>query len=59
MTFHREGQTIVIEDVPAEECQNCGEAYVADTVTEQLLAMTTEARKAHAHVLVRPFAPAA
>ena len=59
VTFHRDGQTVVVNEVPAEVCENCGEAYVAEDVTEQLLEMAAEARKAHAQVLVRAFAPAA
>jgi len=59
VTFHRDGQTVVVNDVPAEVCENCSEAYLAEAVTEQLLAMAAEARSAHARVLVRPFAPAA
>ena len=59
VTFHRDGQTVVVNDVPAEVCENCGEAYVAEDVTEQLLQMAAEARSAHAQVLVRRFAPAA
>ncbi len=59
VTFHRDGQTVVVNEVPAEVCENCGEAYVAEDVTAQLLEMAAEARQAHAQVLVRPFAPAA
>ena len=59
VTFHRDGYTLVVNDVPADVCENCGEAYVDEAVTEQLLAMAAEARKAHATVLVRGFAPAA
>jgi hypothetical protein len=61
VTFHRGGYTLVINEVPAEVCENCGEAYVDEDVTEQLLDMAAEARKrkAHATVLVRDFAPAA
>ena len=59
VTFHRDGQTVVVNDVPAQVCENCGEAYVDEDVTEQVLAMAAEARKAHAQVLVRAFAPAA
>ena len=59
VTFHRDGYTLVINEVPAEVCENCGEAYVDDDVTAQLLEMAAEARKAHATVLVRDFAPAA
>lgn len=59
VTFHRNGQTVVVNEVPADVCENCGEAYVAEDVTEQVLQMAAEARQAHAQVLVRDFAPAA
>jgi YgiT-type zinc finger domain-containing protein len=59
VTFHREGQTVVVNRVPAEVCENCGEAYVAEDVTAQVLEIAANARKAHAQVLVRDFAPAA
>jgi len=59
VTFHREGQTVVVNEVPAEVCENCGEAYVGDDVTEKVLEIAAEARRARAQVLVRDFAPAA
>lgn len=59
ITFHRDGQTVVVNEVPADICENCGEAYVAEDVTTQVLAMAEEARNAQAQVLVRDFAPAA
>jgi YgiT-type zinc finger domain-containing protein len=59
VTFHRHGQTVVVNEVPAEICENCGEAYVAEDVTEQVLEIAAEARRAQAQVLVRDFAPAA
>ena len=59
VTFHREGQTVVVNEVPAEVCENCGEAYVAEEVTAQVLEIAADARKARAQVLVRDFAPAA
>ena len=59
VTFHRDGQTIVVNEVPAEVCENCGEAYVDENVTEQLLAIAADAREARAQVLVRDFVPAA
>ena len=58
LTFHRDGQTVVINKVPAEVCENCGEAYVAEDVTAKVLEIAVHARKAHAQVLVRDFAPA-
>jgi YgiT-type zinc finger domain-containing protein len=59
VTFHRDGQTVVVNEVPADVCENCGEAYVVEEVTEKVLEIAAEARKAHAQVLVRDFAPAA
>ena len=59
VTFHREGQTVVVNEVPAEVCENCCEAYVAEDVTAQVLEIAAHARKDHAQVLVRDFAPAA
>jgi YgiT-type zinc finger domain-containing protein len=59
VTFHREGQTVVVNEVPAEVCENCGEAYVAEDVAAQVLEIAAHARKAQAQVLVRDFAPAA
>ena len=59
VTFHRDGQTVVVNEVPAEVCENCGEAYVDEGVTTQLLEIAAAARNAQAQVLVRDFAPAA
>jgi YgiT-type zinc finger domain-containing protein len=59
VTFHRDGRTLVVNEVPAEVCENCGEAYIAEDVTAQLLAIADEAGTARATVLVRDFAPAA
>jgi hypothetical protein len=43
--------------VPAEVCEICGEAYVSDDVTAQVLEIAALARRAQAQVLVRDFAP--
>jgi len=59
VTFHHGGQTVVVNEVPAEVCENCGEAYVSEEVTAQLLEIAAQARKPEAQVLVRDFAPAA
>lgn len=37
MTLERHNTLIVYRDVPAEICRNCGEAYLDETVTGQLL----------------------
>lgn len=59
VTFYRDRHTVVINEVPADVRYNCGEAYIAEDVTTQALAIAAEARKAQAQVLVRDFAPAA
>lgn len=59
VTFHRDRRTVVINEVPADVCENCGEAYVAEDVTTQVLAIAAEARELRGQVVVRDFAPAA
>lgn len=59
VTFHRDGQTIVVNEVPADICENCGEPFVAEDTTTQLLAIAADARNIRAQILVRDFAPAA
>lgn len=56
VTFHRDGRTLVVNEVPAEVCENCGEAYVAEDVTAELLRIASEARQAQAIVLIRDYA---
>ncbi len=38
VTLEREGVVVVVKNVPADVCENCGEFYVAGPVTERLLA---------------------
>lgn len=59
VTFHRDGRTLVVNEVPADVCENCGEAYVAEDVTAELLRMAAEAREAQAIVLVRDYSAVA
>jgi len=37
VTLERDGLTLVVKRVPARVCPNCGEAYVEESVTAQLL----------------------
>ena len=53
------GQTVVVfRNVPAQVCANCGEAYVSEEVTAQLLEAAEEAVQARVQVDVRELAPA-
>ncbi len=46
MKFTRDGQTVVVNKVPADLCENCGEAYVTEHVTAQVLEIVAHAREA-------------
>jgi YgiT-type zinc finger domain-containing protein len=58
VTLERDGLTLVIKRVPARVCPNCGEAYVEENVTAQLLHTAEETAKAHALVDIREYTPA-
>ncbi|MEA3376094.1 MAG: type II toxin-antitoxin system MqsA family antitoxin [Chloroflexota bacterium] len=52
------GQTVVVfRNVPAQVCANCGEAYVSEEITAQLLEEAEEAVQARVQVDVREVAP--
>lgn len=59
VTLERRGSTLVFREVPAEVCENCGEAFHAEAVTAALLRQAEEAVKAGVEVGVRRFAEAA
>ena len=58
VTLEREGATLVIRSVPAEVCSNCGEAYVDEQTSENLLKSADEAAKAGVQVHVREYVAA-
>ena len=56
MTLQREETTVAIKEFPADVCENCGEYYLSEDVTEQVLKMAEEAVARHAEVEVVRFA---
>ncbi len=42
VTLQRGDSTIIIKDVPAEICENCGEYYLSETITERILKMAED-----------------
>ncbi len=58
MTLTREGTTVVVKDVPADICDNCGEEYFDEIVTDRLLAVAEEAARSGVEVDVRRFVAA-
>ena len=56
MTLQRGDSTIIFKLVPAEVCENCGEYYLSEAVTEQLLTRAEQAVANGAEVEIRRFA---
>ena len=58
ITFERGTTTIVFKGVPARVCPNCGEEYVEESVSAELLKSAEDAAKAGVHVDVREYVTA-
>lgn len=56
VTLQRGVTTIIFKDVPAEICENCGEYYLSEEITEQVLSRAEEAVKSGAEVEILRFA---
>jgi YgiT-type zinc finger domain-containing protein len=57
VTLERDRTVLVFRNVPADVCANCGEAYVSEEVTAQLLEEAEEAVQARVQVGVRELTP--
>jgi YgiT-type zinc finger domain-containing protein len=55
ITLERGVTTLVIKAVPAQICDNCGEAYVDEEVTKTLLGLAESAVDAGVQLEVREF----
>jgi len=55
ITLERGTSTIVFKDVPALICDNCGEKYIDDTITKELLQKANELISNGTQVDVRKF----
>ena len=58
VVFEREGTTVVIKGVPARVCANCGEEYVDEVVTRELLQTASASAVAGVQVEVREYVAA-
>jgi YgiT-type zinc finger domain-containing protein len=56
VTLQRDRTTVLIKDVPADVCENCGEYYLSETVTGRVLAQAEEAVRHGAEIEIVPFA---
>ena len=56
VTLQKGDTTVIIKGVPAEICENCGEYYLDENTTKQVLSMAQEAVKNRAEVEILSFA---
>lgn len=56
VTLHRGDTVVIIKEVPAEVCRQCGEYYVDAATTARVLALAEEAVKRHAEVEILRYA---
>lgn len=56
VTLQREDTTVIIKNVPADVCENCGEYYLNEAVTDMVLTRAEEAVKDRAEVEILKFA---
>jgi YgiT-type zinc finger domain-containing protein len=58
VTLERAQITLVVKGVPARVCPNCGEQYVEEQVTKQLLETAEAAARAGVQVDIREYVAA-
>ena len=58
LTLERGEMTLVVKAVPAQVCQNCGEVYLDEAISAQVLNEAEEAAKSGVQVDVRTYVAA-
>jgi YgiT-type zinc finger domain-containing protein len=56
VTVQREGCTVIFKGVPADICENCGEYYVSESVSGELLRRAEVAARNGAEVEILAYA---
>ena len=56
VTMQRDGCTVIFKGVPADVCENCGEYYVSEDVTRELLRRAETAARNGAEVEILAYA---
>lgn len=56
VSLQRGDTTVIIKEVPADVCENCGEYYLSDAVTAEVMAKAEAAVKSGAEVEILKFA---
>jgi YgiT-type zinc finger domain-containing protein len=55
LTLTRDDSTVVFKNVPAEVCENCGEEYLSDEITAELLETAEEIIESGVQVDIREY----
>ena len=58
VTLTRDAMTLIVKDVPASVCDNCGEEYVESDITARLLQTAENAARDGVQVEVRTYTAA-
>mgnify|MGYP002635864367 CR=1 FL=1 len=56
VTIQRGESTVIIKNVPAQVCENCGEYYLSDDISERVLAQSENAVNANTEIEILCFA---
>lgn len=56
VTLQREELTVLIKNVPAKVCENCGEYYLSDDITDKVLQQAELSAAKNAEVEILRFA---
>jgi YgiT-type zinc finger domain-containing protein len=56
VSLNRGDTVVVIKDVPAEVCENCGEYFLSEETTEQVLSRAEDAVRKGAELEILRFA---
>ncbi len=56
VSLSRGGSTIIIKDVPAQICENCGEYYLSEEISAKVMTLAENAIKHNAEVEILRFA---
>ena len=56
VTLQRGETTVILKEVPAEVCQNCGEYYLDEAVTRKVYGQAEQAVRRHTEVEILRYA---
>jgi YgiT-type zinc finger domain-containing protein len=58
ITLERNGATIIVKEVPAQICGNCGEEYVDDGTTDRVMRLAQQSSAPGVQVEIRQYVAA-